>query len=810
MAVELEWRFKDEVPNSVPQDQKEPRPRRPSRRRWLGLGGAALLLIGVGLYARWRVRREALAAVEAEVRSVAQLEMRALAERDAELYLSLQDEAALNWQEAQQARAALDALFPPPLPSLTATSALSIADARVVGDTARVETVRMAGLPGEEMVPFRAIRFYRRSEDGRWLHTAVDLDYAAQTVVLAGQRVVITSFAPDAERMRPVAARLESLGDRFCSLAACQRRPPLALVFTGTLGTAVEPEGVLPAPFLVGAPDDDAARAAWETGLRELLFDRLTAREMGSPVSTEDQPHTGAFFRARLREWLRAKLGLREPIPLDLDLIGEALDAGEWIGLGTLWYMDPTDDDPRRPLAEAQVDLLLAFIEDNYGPPAVASLLPGLREARWIGTVVEKTLDEEWLAFEHRYAAYALEALDRSAEFADDGVSAFAAYDLVAACGWPSSLWGLRLDRLEMTPLSGVAGFDDLSWSPDGARLLAWRWEIDGGKAYLLEADGSGVGQLTGVPPEARPAGWSPTSSHVAYSTASQPSAGGLVDVETGESAALGGHFSAWSPDGSHLAYITFEAGPPRVWLAQRDGSSPRQVGVGDQATWSPNGTQIAFSGMYDDESLLKIYDVSTEETTILLDRPTLYDLLGIEFEQAFVGVNSLAWSPSGEWIGFGVGQVDGMESVSVKGGVLLVHPDSSDLHAPLTREAGAAVTGWSPDGRWLTGYIYNPEQFTTTVISVDGTALLRTNAAVAWSPDGRYLAVGEMDGLRILEVENGTWRSFESPARCEIVAWNPRAPLHELAPGTGGECDSRRSTLTEFQESSLFYLRET
>jgi hypothetical protein len=277
MAVELEWRFDDEGPDRPP--QQEQRPRRARWRVWLGLGAAVALVVGVGGTTWWRARREALATVEAEVRAVAQLELRALAQGDAELYRSLQDDAAPGWREPPEAPAALEPLLLPPLPGLATTAAFSVENARVVGDAARVEVVRAAEFPGGEQARFRAVRFYRRGDDGRWLHTSVDRDYAGHVVMFVGERVVISSFAVDAGWAKPAAYDLEALAERFCKAASCPQRAPVTLAFTDTLSAAGRTDGVLPAPFLVGAPDNEAAHAAWWDALRALLFDHLIRRE---------------------------------------------------------------------------------------------------------------------------------------------------------------------------------------------------------------------------------------------------------------------------------------------------------------------------------------------------------------------------------------------------------------------------------------------------------------------------------------------------------------------------------------------------
>jgi len=309
MAVELEWRFDDEGPNRTP--QREQRPRRARWRVWLGLSAAVALAVGVGGTTWWRARRETLATVEAEVQAVAQLELRALAEGDADLYHSLQDDAAPTWREPPKDATALEPLLLPPLPGLATTAVFSVENARVVGDAARVEVVRTAGLPGGEQARFRAVRFYRRGDDGRWLHTSVDRDYAGHIVMFVGERVVISSFAADAGWAKPAAYDLEELAARFCKAVSCRQRAPVTLAFTDTLDAAGRPEGILPAPFLVGAPDNEAAHAAWWDALRALLLDRLVDQGRYSPISPSSTRSSASVVTRAARETNVCRSGLR-------------------------------------------------------------------------------------------------------------------------------------------------------------------------------------------------------------------------------------------------------------------------------------------------------------------------------------------------------------------------------------------------------------------------------------------------------------------------------------------------------------------
>jgi len=569
MSVELEWHFGDEIPEQAPQEER--RPRRPRWRFWLTLAAAVLVLAGAGLYAWWRVRREALKLVEAEVQAVAQLELQALAEQDAALYLSLQDEADPHWQQAQRARLALGVAFPPPLPGLAATAAVSVENARAVGDGARVEVVRFASLPGGQALPFRATRFYRRDDDGRWLHTRADLGYAGHTVIFTGQRVVVTAFAIDADGIKPAVARLEGLAEQFCDLVSCETSAPLTLAFTDTLDAAVEVGGALPAPFVVGVPADEAAYAAWEQALEDLLLDRLAAREAGYLGGATPLTYRGGeLFRARGRAWLRAKLGPPEsPSPPDLDLVGRALDAQEWLRLDVLWRFPFTQDDPRRPLAEAELDLLLAFVEQEYGPSRVADVLVASYKIPWVGVALWDALGENWLAFERRYAAYVRQVAGRPPWAEPPGaVAALAEYDLVVACEGPTNLWGVRLDRPEMTPLSSATGFDILLWSPDGARLLARRAAIHGGGLYLLEADGSAVRHLTSAPP------------------GSDPHA--LLTHEGGV------YVSEWSPAGRWVLSLAYTGNEITTTVTAVDGQALFESSSWAGGSLSPDGRYVA------------------------------------------------------------------------------------------------------------------------------------------------------------------------------------------------------------------------
>lgn len=150
---------------------------------------------------------------------------------------------------------------------------------------------------------------------------------------------------------------------------------------------------------------------------------------------------------------------------------------------------------------------------------------------------------------------------------------------------------------------SGV-GIVDLEWAPDGSKI-----------AYLLPVGADPlriVDSRDGAPVPFRSDGrnkamiaWSPDGSELAYSdNGGEIYAVSLATGATRQLSRLEGFdlHPAWSPDGSRIAW-THTTGPETgVWVASRDGGSPRRVGATPagfpgEPTWSPDSSSLLFDG---------------------------------------------------------------------------------------------------------------------------------------------------------------------------------------------------------------------
>ena len=187
------------------------------------------------------------------------------------------------------------------------------------------------------------------------------------------------------------------------------------------------------------------------------------------------------------------------------------------------------------------------------------------------------------------------------------------------------------------------------------------------------------------------------------------------------------------SPDGEHLVYDSDAEGSRGIYIANRDGSSPRRVsGPGNASvpTWSPDGQYVAFARAETDRP--SVWNVWT------LHVPTgaLRRLTSQGVGEAW----GASWFPDGRHIAYSVEDR------------LIVH----DLGSGVTRTYATPVAGRlvrtpavSPDGQRIVFQVGKSGAWVLDLRTGTSVRLLSDASAqeFAWSPDGRLVAYQSAQG---------------------------------------------------------------
>ncbi|MDQ3011195.1 MAG: serine/threonine-protein kinase, partial [Acidobacteriota bacterium] len=347
----------------------------------------------------------------------------------------------------------------------------------------------------------------------------------------------------------------------------------------------------------------------------------------------------------------------------------------------------------------------------------------------------------------------------------------------------------------EVTEYPGIKTQPTLS--PDGQAVVYAR-KINGQFDLIRQRiGGSAMQNLTeGIKQNDVEPAFSPDGSQIAFR--SERNSGGIyVMGATGENVRLigpDGFSPSWSADGQEIVYSTQNGSSifnrvavgSQIWVVNLRTSAKRQIAAGPDAVqpcWSPNGHRLAYWGLRNN-ARRDIWTVSASGG----------EPVAVTNDEAQDG--SPIWSPDGHYLyyvsnrngrlglwrvaidersGKLLGEAEPLLAPSFYSMTLSVSRDGKRLvyssrvahtnirRAPFDVERGV-VTGessWvtqstkratnhdvSPDGQWLTYYIYGDPQFDIFVSRIgepDKNYQLTNDAAIdrapRWSPDGRRVA---------------------------------------------------------------------
>ena len=216
-------------------------------------------------------------------------------------------------------------------------------------------------------------------------------------------------------------------------------------------------------------------------------------------------------------------------------------------------------------------------------------------------------------------------------------------------------------------------------------------------------------------------------------------------------------HDPAFSPDGQQIAYVAAHADVAGVrrnslFVAQADGSNPREVPLGElapafvtgaeviaeQPAWSPDGLQLAYTAILVHPGYPQRFDTRLAEINIDSSYP----------RRGFCKGSQPAWSVVARQRGANI--PISLLAYTDRGNVWIARAADCGRPRQVTQHGGSQPT-WAPDAKRLAfvhrGQIYR--------VGVDGAGLRRLTrhggTAPAWSPDDKRIVFAREGSLYVI-----------------------------------------------------------
>ncbi len=157
--------------------------------------------------------------------------------------------------------------------------------------------------------------------------------------------------------------------------------------------------------------------------------------------------------------------------------------------------------------------------------------------------------------------------------------------------------------------------------SPDGRKVAMILSKSGSPDVWVMNADGSGLTQLTKTPEDESSPCWSPDGQWVCFATKVQgrrqlakvPSVGGSMQRIT--TAGVSNPTEPdWSPDGKWIAF-TRQGGDFDICVVEARGGTAMLLVGGEDPSWSPNSRTLIFARRVNGRYVLSLLDVLTKQT---------------------------------------------------------------------------------------------------------------------------------------------------------------------------------------------------
>lgn len=318
------------------------------------------------------------------------------------------------------------------------------------------------------------------------------------------------------------------------------------------------------------------------------------------------------------------------------------------------------------------------------------------------------------------------------------------------------------------TAPSRTVSVPDLELDPMSGRI-AFVSDRDGDKEiYVMNADGSGLSQLTDNDYADGAPSWSPDGKRIAFASSRDKDyhsddvyvmnadGSGVEQVTDGCTI----QDPAWSPNGDRIAYVSMGHGDK--YLTSPEGGDPERL-TGD-ATYCAEFYWADFDG----DGSIEAHIVNADGSEEILPEESWFSLYQWDGTEWFP-----TWSPDGGRIAFISGRDGDISYVDI----YVIDVADDEIKRLAKTDGWDHDPDWSPDGGriafGLDGDIF--------VMNYDGTNMVQLmddeylNFTPAWSPDGGHIAFSsDRDGEVGIYVMNADGSGIERLADGHSPAWSP------------------------------------
>ncbi|PYJ09636.1 MAG: hypothetical protein DMF06_09395 [Verrucomicrobia bacterium] len=172
----------------------------------------------------------------------------------------------------------------------------------------------------------------------------------------------------------------------------------------------------------------------------------------------------------------------------------------------------------------------------------------------------------------------------------------------------------------------------DPTWSPDDTRIAFTSQNEGYDQIYVMDANGSNLGNLTNNPAGDFQPAWSPDGTKIAFTSERD----GDPEIYVMDATSLNqtrltnnpaqDFRPAWSPDGTKIAFASDRDGNSEIYVMNADGSNvinlTNNPASDSDPAWSPDGTKIAFATNRDGNSEIYVMDANGANPTNLTNYP--------------------------------------------------------------------------------------------------------------------------------------------------------------------------------------------